>query len=141
MADRAVFDEDHWEEYRKVNKTFAEATLDALRSALNKNPDDVPMIWIHDYHLMEVANIVRRIAKQDNLACKIGYFMHIPFPPWDMIKIHPWKDIFLQGILGSDLVGFQCDDYALNFIDCCERGLGTRVDRKALLVDHDAGGR
>jgi len=141
MADRAVFDEDHWAEYRKVNNTFAEATLDALRTALKNNPDDVPMIWIHDYHLMEVPNIVRRIAKQDNLACKIGYFMHIPFPPWDMIKIHPWKDIFLQGILSSDLVGFQCDDYALNFIDCCERGLGTRVDRKKLLVDHDAGGR
>ena len=40
MADRAVFDEDHWEEYRRVNKTFAEATLDALRSALSKNPED-----------------------------------------------------------------------------------------------------
>ena len=36
---------------------------------------------------------------------RVGYFMHIPFPPWDMIKIHPWKDIFLQGILGSDLIG------------------------------------
>ena len=112
----------------------------------------MPVIWIHDYHLMEVATIVRRVASQEALPCKIGYFMHIPFPPWDMIKIHPWKDFFLQGILGSDLVGeclivfdktmtgahrphflmfagFQCQDFALNFIDCCERGLGTWVDR------------
>ena len=57
-----------------------------------------------------------------------------------MVKIHPWKDIFLQvipqlqhlssqqlqGILGSDLAAFQSEDYLLNFLDCCERGLGTR---------------
>jgi len=141
MADRAVFDEEHWDAYRKINHTFAEETLGALRAALAANPQDVPLIWIHDYHLMEVGNIVRRLAAQDKLACRIGFFMHIPFPSWDMVKIHPWKDIFLQGILGSDLVGFQCEDYALNFIECCERGLGTRVDRKNKLVEHGAGGR
>ena len=75
------------------------------RTAVERRPGAVPVIWIHDYHLMEVATIVRRVASQEALPCKIGYFMHIPFPPWDMIKIHPWKDFFLQGILGSDLVG------------------------------------
>ena len=54
-----------------------------------------------------------------------------------MIKIHPWKDIFLQGMLGSDLIAFQSSDYALNFLDCCERGLGTRVDRRLMVVDTD----
>jgi len=141
MADRVVFDEEHWESYRSINQTFAEATMTALREALEFDPQDVPLIWIHDYHLMEVANIVRRMAAADNLACKIGFFCHVPFPPWDMVKIHPWKDIFLQGILGSDLVGFQSEDYLLNFLDCCERGLGTRVDRAEHLVEHDAGGR
>ncbi|XP_023330996.1 alpha,alpha-trehalose-phosphate synthase [UDP-forming] [Eurytemora carolleeae] len=141
MADRATFDEDDWSTYRKVNNTFAEATLTALRESLKKDADSTPLIWIHDYHLMEVPDIVRRKAKEENLRCKIGFFMHVPFPPWDMIKIHPWKDIFLQGILGSDLVSFQCEDYLLNFIDCCERGLGTRVDRGLRIVEHDAGGR
>ena len=141
MADRAVFDEDHWAHYTLVNNIVAEATLEALRTVLERKPTDVPVIWIHDYHLMEVANIVRRVASQDKLNCKIGYFMHIPFPPWDMIRIHPWKDIFLQGMLGSDLVGFQCSDFALNFIECCERGLGTRVDRRQMMVEHGAGGR
>jgi trehalose-6-phosphate synthase len=37
------------------------------------------------------------VAKEENLKCRIGFFMHIPFPPWDMVKIHPWKDFFLQG--------------------------------------------
>jgi trehalose-6-phosphate synthase len=46
---------------------------------------------------LQVPNIVRRVAKEENLKCRIGFFMHIPFPPWDMVKIHPWKDFFLQG--------------------------------------------
>jgi len=141
MADRVVVEEENWLAYRKVNNTFALSILDAIRKALEKKPESTPVIWIHDYHLMEVPNIVRRIAKEEKLKCKIGFFMHIPFPPWDMVKIHPWKDIFLQGILGSDFVAFQCEDYLLNFLDCCERGLGTRVDRKMKIVEHDAGGR
>ena len=64
---------------------------------------DVPLIWIHDYHLMEVGNIVRRVAAQDKLPCNIGFFMHIPFPSWDMVKIHPWKDIFLQVSMAKEL--------------------------------------
>ena len=139
MADRAVFDEEHWAEYARVNNIVAEVTMETLRRTGTGATE--PTLWIHDYHLMEVPGIVRRLAGQDGLSCRIGYFMHIPFPPWDMIKIHPWKDIFLQGILGSDLIGFQCQDFALNFIDCCERGLGTRVDRRAMVVEHGAGGR
>ena len=114
---------------------------------------------IHDYHLMCVPGLVRRMAEEAGLPCRIGYFLHIPFPPpWDLLRIHPWKDIFLQvrqydrrlldkyythtqGMLGSDLIGFQCSDYLLNFLDCCERGLRTRVDRQLGLVDHGAGGQ
>ena len=107
-------------------------------------PGQVPTIWVQDYHLMQVPNIVNTLAQQEGLECRIGYFQHCPFPPWDMIKIHPWKDIFLQGMLGSHLIGFQSTDYALNFLDCCERGLGTRVDRGRMVVeagDSREGGR
>ena len=45
----------------------------------------------------------------------------------------------IKGILGCDLVGFHIDDYCINFIDCCQRGLGCRVDRSGMLVEH--GGR
>ena len=105
------------------------------------DPGQVPTIWVQDYHLMQVPNIVNTLAQQEGLECRIGYFQHCPFPPWDMIKIHPWKDIFLQGMLGSHLIGFQSTDYALNFLDCCERGLGTRVDRRTMMVEHGPGGR
>jgi trehalose 6-phosphate synthase/phosphatase len=80
-----------------------------------------------------------KVAEEEGLACKLGFFLHIPFPPWDMVKIFPWSDVVLQGILGCDLVGFHIEDYCINFIDCCQRGLGCRVDRSGLLVEH--GGR
>ena len=81
----------------------------------------------------------RQVADEENLSCKIGFFLHIPFPPWDIVKIFPWVDMILQGILGCDLVGFHIEDYCLNFIDCVQRGLGCRIDRKSLLAEH--GGR
>lgn len=56
-----------------------------------------------------------------------------------MIKIFPWHDYILQGILGCDLVGFHIEDYCINFIECCQRGLGCRIDRIGFLVEH--GGR
>ena len=80
-----------------------------------------------------------QVAEEENLLCKIGFFLHIPFPPWDMVKIFPWHDHILQGILGCDLVGFHVEDYCINFLDCCQRGLGCRVDRVGFLAEH--GGR
>ena len=135
-------------------------TLKALRRMLEENPDQVfkktislklfegsyvfspnkvPLVWIHDYHLMLAANTIRQTADEENLSCKIGFFLHIPFPPWDLLKIFPWEDMILQGILGCDLVGFHIEDYCLNFLDSCQRGLGLRVDRRAMLTEH--GGR
>ena len=106
LADRAVFSEPDWAEgYSRVNRIFAEATLAALRTMKVAQPGQVPTIWVQDYHLMQVPNIVRTLAEQEGLDCRIGFFQHCPFPPWDMIKIHPWKDIFLQGMLGSHLIG------------------------------------
>lgn len=137
MPDKAVFDESYWVAYRQVNERFAQSTLAALRQ-LNQD-GSVPLVWIHDYHLMLAATTIRQVAEEEDIPCKIGYFLHIPFPPWDMIKIFPWYDDILQGILGCDLVGFHIEDYCINFIDCCQRGLGGRVDRTAMLVEH--GGR
>jgi len=138
MPDKAVFDETYWVAYRNINQRFAQETLAALRN-LPQDPDNVPLVWIHDYHLMLAATTIRQVAEEEDIPCKIGFFLHIPFPPWDMVKIFPWHDLVLQGILGCDLVGFHIEDYCINFIDCCQRGLGCRVDRSSMLVEH--GGR
>ncbi|XP_044728251.1 alpha,alpha-trehalose-phosphate synthase [UDP-forming] [Chrysoperla carnea] len=139
MPDRANFSKEHWKSYVTVNKEFAVKTLYALKKAKAKSTNDnVPIVWIHDYHLMLCANWVRQDSAEDkNLQCKLGFFLHIPFPPWDIFRLFPWSDEILQGILGCDLVGFHILDYCLNFIDCCQRNLGCRVDRKNLLVEND----
>ncbi|XP_064215204.1 uncharacterized protein Tps1 isoform X1 [Tribolium castaneum] len=139
MPDRATFKREHWQCYTTANKEFADCTMKALKSLPKKTGNDVPLIWIHDYHLMLAANWVRQGAEEEGINCKLGFFLHIPFPPWDIFRLFPWSDEILQGMLACDMVGFHITDYCLNFVDCCQRNLGCRVDRKNLLVEH--GGR
>ncbi|XP_063240546.1 uncharacterized protein LOC134541223 [Bacillus rossius redtenbacheri] len=143
MPDRAVFQGEKWKAYEKVNSLFADQTVEALRrlqldcSSIDKS--NTPLIWVHDYHLTLAANGIRQSTKDCNLECKIGFFLHIPFPPWDIFRLCPWGDVILQGLLGCDMVGFHIEDYCMNFVECCQRRLGCRVDRKNYLVEH--GGR
>ncbi|XP_045768710.1 alpha,alpha-trehalose-phosphate synthase [UDP-forming] [Maniola jurtina] len=141
MPDRATFIVDHWKAYVKINEEFAMKTIHALKLLKDKKEKDngPPIVWVHDYHLMLAANWIRQRAEEDEIKCKLGFFLHIPFPPWDIFRLLPWSDEVLQGILGCDMVGFHITDYCLNFIDCCQRSLGCRVDRKNLLVE--LGGR
>lgn len=123
-----------------MNKLFAERTVDALERCLKSSSKaGVPIVWVHDYHLMLCANYIREMAEERNLDFQLAFFLHIPFPPWDIFRLFPWSDEILQGMLACDMVGFHIRDYCLNFVDCCQRNLGCRVDRKNLLVEH--GGR
>lgn len=140
MPGRASFSGENWNNYVKVNQLFAAKTIDALEKChKRKASQGVPIVWIHDYQLMLAANWVREAAEERNLPCQLAFFLHIPFPPWDIFRLFPWADEILQGMLGCDMVGFHIRDYCLNFVDCCQRNLGCRVDRKNLLVEH--GGR
>ncbi|XP_043227657.1 alpha,alpha-trehalose-phosphate synthase [UDP-forming]-like isoform X2 [Amphibalanus amphitrite] len=145
MPDRAIFKADYWEDYKKANLEFADMTIRALELMYKERgnelaqADEAPLVWIHDYHLMLAANTIRQKAEEKNLRCKLGFFLHIPCPSWDIMRLFPWDDEILQGMLGCDMVGFHIEDYCFNFIDCCQRRLGCRVDRSNMLVEH--GGR
>jgi len=140
MSDRAIFSKESWEAYAEVNGIFARKTLEALRQVHKTMKEDAsPIVWIHDYHLMNAAATIRQVADEEKLKCKIGFFLHIPFPSWDICRIFPRDDEILQGMLGCDMIAFHIVDYCLNFIDCCQRRLGCRVDRNSMLVEH--GGR
>uniref|UniRef100_A0A0A9WQ86 Alpha,alpha-trehalose-phosphate synthase [UDP-forming] A n=2 Tax=Lygus hesperus TaxID=30085 RepID=A0A0A9WQ86_LYGHE len=140
MPDRAVFKADKWKAYCLVNEEFAKCTLQALRKTLSDldargDSDVVPVIWIHDYQLFVAANTIRQVCEEENLRCKLAFFLHIPFPSWDIMRLFPWDDVILQGIMACDFVGFHIEDYCVNFIDCCSRRLGCRVDRNKMLVE------
>ncbi|KYN35667.1 Alpha,alpha-trehalose-phosphate synthase [UDP-forming] A [Trachymyrmex septentrionalis] len=142
MPDRATFIAEHWRAYSAVNEQFAAKTVGALEQIHKEQENQqngTPLVWVHDYHLMLAANWIRQAAEEKDLKLKLGFFLHIPFPPWDIFRLFPWADEILQGMLGCDMVGFHIQDYCLNFVDCCQRCLGCRVDRKNLLVEH--GGR
>ena len=117
MPDRAVFSQSWWQAYQIVNNTFAQKVIEALKQKLDENPDSIPTVWIHDYHLMLAANKIRQLASDQNLHCKIGFFLHVHFPSWDIMKIFPWLDLILQGILGKFLSKLIYQFYhALSFI-------------------------
>ncbi len=123
MPERARFDRRDWSSYERVNRRFAEAVAGEVEGAA--------LAWIHDYHLMLAPQEVRRLAPDS----KLVFFLHIPFPPFDLFRLLPWDRELLRGLLGCDLVGFHVEGYARNFLDCAARILGARVDREAKLIE------
>jgi len=94
-----------WEAYRHVNQIFCQTILDII------HPHDI--IWIHDYHLMLLPQLLRK--RMPNL--NIGFFLHIPFPPTEIFRLLPWRREILEGLMGADLIGFHTYDYVQNFLD------------------------
>jgi trehalose 6-phosphate synthase/phosphatase len=121
---RMELDREDWIAYEIVNRRFAAAAAAASEGA--------DLVWIHDYQLMRVAPHLRR-ARPD---ARIAFFLHVPFPHFDLFRILPWDREVLRGLLACDLVGFHCAGYAANFMDCAERLLGSRVDRESGKIEH-----
>ncbi|KAG8253794.1 alpha,alpha-trehalose-phosphate synthase (UDP-forming) [Homalodisca vitripennis] len=100
MPDRANFSADHWKAYCEVNQEFATKTIAALKLIGDSPESGPPLVWLHDYHLMLAANTIRNEADDLGMKMKLGFFLHIPFPPWDIFRLFPWSDEILQGMLG-----------------------------------------
>lgn len=102
----AKFSKEYFEDYKKVNQLFADKILEIYK------PGDV--IWVQDYQLMLVPDMIRRILHD----AIIGYFLHIPFPSYEIFRLLPteWKRQLMQGMMGADLVGFHTHDYVQHFI-------------------------
>jgi trehalose 6-phosphate synthase/phosphatase len=118
LPGRAAFDTDSWNVYRRVNARFAEALLCEV--------NDRPLLWVHDYHLMLVPELVRSARPQRTSV----FFLHVPFPSYDLFTLLPRHEDLLRGVLGSHLVGFQTRACVKNFLECAERCLDAAVDRE-----------
>ncbi|MFB3763735.1 MAG: bifunctional alpha,alpha-trehalose-phosphate synthase (UDP-forming)/trehalose-phosphatase [Methanotrichaceae archaeon] len=114
FTSNVVYDEEGWDYYKSVNEAFCEAILQIIR------PDDV--VWIHDYHLMLLPKLLREKVP----GIPIGFFLHIPFPSYEVFRLLPtiWRTELLEGLLGSDLIGFHTHDYTQYFMRCVLRILG-----------------
>jgi trehalose 6-phosphate synthase len=103
-----------WEEYRKVNQRFADAT------ARIAAPEAT--VWIQDYQLQ----LVPAMLREQRPDLRIGFFLHIPFPPVELFNQLPRRAEVLRGLLGADLVGFQRPLGAHNFLQLTRHVLGLR---------------
>ena len=110
-----VYEDGPWQAYRRVNELFADAVADAAESGT--------LIWVHDYHLMLLPELLRNRLQERNKHCAIGFFLHTPFPAGDFWRALPVKKDLLEGLLSSDLIGFHTDEYKQNFIDTCASNL------------------
>ena len=105
-----------WQRYVEVNQAFADAIARLAR------PGDT--IWVHDYQLALVPNLLRR----RELDCAIGYFLHIPFPASETFRTLPMREEVLRGILGADFIGFHSYEYVAHFRSSLLRILGVESD-------------
>ena len=119
----AHFNSVHWKTYFKTNAYFAGTILEEA------NPSDI--IWVQDYHLSLVPNFIR----YQNPDLKPYFFLHTPFPPYDTFRVLPWCKPILEGILGSEKIGFHVKGYTDNFLDCVEKILNAPVDRESGVVE------
>lgn len=105
----------YWEAYMKVNQLFADKALEIL--------EDGDTIWIHDYQLLLVPEMIKRVKP----GVTIGFFLHIPFPSYEVFRILPWRKELIKGMLGADLIGFHTYDYERHFFSTVMRLFGYDV--------------
>jgi len=106
--ERVFFRKRFWNAYRKVNRLFSEAVLEVMKEKQES------LLWIHDYHLCLVASHIRQVIPEATIA----HFWHIPWPDWSVFRICPQARQLVEGLLGSDLLGFQIPLFVKNFMDC-----------------------
>jgi trehalose 6-phosphate synthase/phosphatase len=112
FSELATYEQSHWEAYVAVNEKFCEAVL------AEAGPEDT--IWVHDYQLLLLPEMLRKARPE----AAIGFFLHIPFPSQELIRVLPWRNELLRGMLGADLIGFHTFGYLRHFLSAVSHLLG-----------------
>lgn len=122
LVAKPEFHREWWDAYVVVNQRFAEA---AARVA-----DQGAMVWVQDYQLQLVPALLRELRPD----LRIGFFLHIPFPPAELFSQLPWRRELLEGLLGADLVGFQLSGAAQNFVRLVRQRVGHKTHRDSVYL-------
>lgn len=122
FAQHAIYNNNLWNVYNRVNKSFCNIIMRVVE------PGDV--VWIHDYHLMLLPQMLRKRCPD----LTIGFFLHIPFPSFEVFRLLPWRKNILEGLLGADLIGFHTYDYVRHFLDSVRNRLGYEHSLGQIIV-------
>jgi len=144
LLDRAHFSQVYWQSYCDANRAFARAASRCVEKE--------GLIWVHDYHLI----LAGKYFKEMRTSATLAFFLHIPFPSWDLFMRLPWREEFIDAFLLYDLVGFQTEKDRRNFLHCVRtlypesriqggqrlsiverRGTTTRVGAFPISIDYD----
>ena len=118
MPTYSRFEESWFEAYQKVNEKFCQKILEI------SNKYDI--VWVHDYHLFLLPSMLKKAAA----TLKVGFFLHTPFPSYELFRCHPRRIELVEGLLGADLIGFHTFGYLRHFRSTVLRllGLESEVD-------------
>jgi trehalose 6-phosphate synthase len=114
---KPVFHREWWDAYVRVNRRFAEKAAEVAA--------ENAMVWVHDYQMQLVPAMLRDLRPD----VRIGFFLHIPFPPAELFQQLPWRRQLLEGLLGADVVGFQRPGAAQNFVRMVRQRVGHKTHR------------
>jgi trehalose 6-phosphate synthase len=119
---KPAFHREWWDSYVRINRRFAEKAAEVAAEEAT--------VWVHDYQMQLVPAMLRDLRPD----LRIGFFLHIPFPPAELFSQLPWRRELLEGLLGADLVGFQLSGAAQNFIRLVRQRVGHKTHRDTVYL-------
>ena len=119
----AKYSDKYWKAYKEANELF--------EKAVRRVAAPTAKIWVHDYHLMLLPGMLRMHLPD----ASISFFLHIPFPSYEIYRLLPERKEILHGLLGADLIGFHIYDYARHFLSSSLRLLGLHSSHGVIHYD------
>lgn len=120
-VDLAEYDRSFAGGYERVNERFADTVAPLVE------PDD--LVWVHDYHLIPLGAQLR----ERGLRNRIGFFLHIPWPPSRLMVSLPFHEGLVLSMLAYDVIGFQTEEWLDSFRQYVERELGGHCDADGMI--------
>lgn len=120
---RPVFRDSDWEQYKAVNRKFADAVVAQAKT-------ENPIVLVQDYHLALAPKYIREKLPKATILT----FWHIPWPNAEVFSICPWREEILEGLLGSSILGFHTQFHCQNFMESVDRFLESHINREQSVI-------
>ncbi len=120
--DLAEYERSFADGYQRANERFADTVLPLIE------PEDI--IWVQDYHMFPLGSELRKRGVRN----RIGFFLHIPWPPRRLLATLPEARALVEGLLEYDLIGFHTDGWLQSFCDYAREELGATIEAGGMLT-------